>query len=66
VPHFRKPWGIGSKISGLLRLSAPPSISDTMLEPLVRAFQASYPDVRIKIFVTDRLTEVRTLALTGV
>jgi DNA-binding transcriptional LysR family regulator len=46
-----------SKISGLLRLSAPPSISDTMLEPLVRAFQASYPDVRIKIFVTDRYVD---------
>jgi DNA-binding transcriptional LysR family regulator len=43
-----------SNISGLLRLSAPPSISDTMLEPLVRAFQASYPDVRVQIFVTDR------------
>jgi len=38
----------------MLRLSAPPNISDTLLEPLVRAFQASYPDVRIQIFVTDR------------
>jgi len=27
----------------MLRLSAPPNISDTLLEPLVRAFQASYP-----------------------
>src|SRR5438552_6637930 len=35
-----------SSVSGLLRISAPPSISDTMLEPLARAFQASYPDVR--------------------
>jgi DNA-binding transcriptional LysR family regulator len=43
-----------SNISGMLRLSAPPNISDTLLEPLVRAFQASYPDVRIQIFVTDR------------
>jgi DNA-binding transcriptional LysR family regulator len=43
-----------SNVSGMLRLSAPPSISDTMLEPLARAFQASYPDVRIQIFVTDR------------
>ncbi|MDB5552151.1 MAG: LysR family transcriptional regulator [Rhizobium sp.] len=43
-----------SNISGLLRLSAPPSIADTMLEPLARAFQASYPDVRIQIFITDR------------
>src|SRR4030081_2850193 len=33
-----------SNISGLLRLSAPPSISDTMLQPLVGAFHASYPD----------------------
>jgi DNA-binding transcriptional LysR family regulator len=43
-----------SSVSGLLRISAPPSISDTMLEPLARAFQASYPDVRIHVFVTDR------------
>lgn len=28
-----------------------------MLEPLARAFQASYPDVRIKIFVTDRYVD---------
>jgi DNA-binding transcriptional LysR family regulator len=46
-----------SNISGLLRLSAPPSISDTMLEPLVRAFQAAYPDVRVQIFVTDRYVD---------
>jgi DNA-binding transcriptional LysR family regulator len=43
-----------SNISGMLRLSAPPNISDTLLEPLVRAFQTSYPDVRVQIFVTDR------------
>ena len=46
-----------SNISGLLRLSAPPSISDTMLQPLISAFQASYPDVRIHIFVTDRYVD---------
>src|SRR6267154_4169595 len=44
-------------ISGLLRLSAPPSISDTMLQPLVGAFHASYPDVRVEIFVTDRYVD---------
>lgn len=33
-----------STVSGELRLSAPPSISDTLLAPLVRAFQASYPE----------------------
>src|ERR1700726_4297177 len=32
-----------SDVSGTLRLSAPPSISDTLLVPMVGAFQASYP-----------------------
>jgi DNA-binding transcriptional LysR family regulator len=43
-----------SKVSGTLRLSAPPTISDTLLTPIVTAFQAAYPDVRVQIFVTDR------------
>lgn len=46
-----------SKVSGLLRLSAPPSLSETLLAPLVSGFQASYPDVRVQIFVTDRLID---------
>jgi DNA-binding transcriptional LysR family regulator len=46
-----------SNISGLLRLSAPPSISDTLVEPLVSAFQAAYPDVRIQVFLTDRYVD---------
>jgi len=46
-----------SEVSGMLRLSAPPNISDTLLVPLVRAFQASYPKVRIHIFVTQRMVD---------
>ena len=46
-----------SKLSGVLRLSAPPSISDTLLAPLVGAFQASYPDVRVQGLVTDRFVD---------
>ena len=46
-----------SNVSGLLRLSAPPSISDTLLAPLVGAFQASYPNVRVQILVTDRFVD---------
>jgi DNA-binding transcriptional LysR family regulator len=46
-----------SNVSGTLRLSAPPSISDTLLTPLVTAFQASYPHVRIQILVTDRFVD---------
>jgi DNA-binding transcriptional LysR family regulator len=43
-----------SNVSGLLRLSAPPSISDSLLAPLVGAFHASYPNVRVQILVTER------------
>jgi len=46
-----------SSVSGALRLSAPPSISDTLLTPLVTAFQASYPNVRVQILVTDRFVD---------
>ena len=46
-----------SDVAGTLRLSAPPSISDTLLTPLVTAFQASYPNVRVQILVTDRFVD---------
>jgi DNA-binding transcriptional LysR family regulator len=44
-------------VSGILRLSAPPSISDTLVTPLVSAFQTSYPNVRIQVLVTDRFVD---------
>jgi DNA-binding transcriptional LysR family regulator len=46
-----------SKVSGTLRLASPPSISDTLLAPIVGAFQEVYPDVRIQIFITDRIVD---------
>src|SRR5262249_21814321 len=46
-----------SIVSGELRLAAPPSISDSLLAPLVGAFQASYPNVRIQVFITDRIVD---------
>jgi DNA-binding transcriptional LysR family regulator len=46
-----------SKVSGTLRLSAPPSISDSLLAPLVGAFQALYPDVRVQILITERIVD---------
>jgi DNA-binding transcriptional LysR family regulator len=48
---------VRSDVSGVLRLSAPPSISDSLIVPLVGAFQASYPNVRVQIFVTERLVD---------
>ena len=46
-----------SDVSGTLRLSSPPSISDTLLTPLITAFQASYPNARIQVLVTDRFVD---------
>lgn len=46
-----------SNVSGTLRLASPPSISDTLLAPLAGAFQETYPDVRVQIFVTDRIVD---------
>jgi DNA-binding transcriptional LysR family regulator len=46
-----------SSVAGLLRLSAPPNISDSLLAPLIGAFQASYPDVRVHVLVTDRIVD---------
>jgi DNA-binding transcriptional LysR family regulator len=47
-----------SSVSGILRLSAPPSISDSLLTPLVNAFQQAHPNVRVQIFITDRLVNL--------
>ena len=44
-------------ISGTLRMSAPPSISDTFLSPLLATFQETYPDVRVRVFITDRYVD---------
>ena len=44
-------------VKGTLRLSAPPNIADSVLAPVVTAFQASYPKVRVHILVTDRLVD---------
>jgi DNA-binding transcriptional LysR family regulator len=46
-----------STVAGVLRLSAPPSISDTLLAPLLGAFQALYPNVCIQVLITDRFVD---------
>ena len=43
--------------SETLRISAPPSISDTVMAPLVAAFRASFPDVGVKVFVSGRIAD---------
>src|ERR1700756_3205603 len=44
-------------VPGELRLAAPPSISDSLLAPLIGAFQSSYPKVRVQVFITDRIVD---------
>jgi DNA-binding transcriptional LysR family regulator len=43
-----------ASVSGVLRLSAPPNVSDSLLAPLLSAFRASYPNVRIQALITER------------
>ena len=49
-----------SDVSGTLRLSSMPSVSDTLVTPLVTAFQAAYPHVRIQVLVTERMVDLIT------
>jgi DNA-binding transcriptional LysR family regulator len=47
----------GSTVSGTLRLSAPPSISDSLLAPLINGFQRRYPDVRVQVLIAERAVD---------
>jgi len=46
-----------SVVKGVLRLSAPPSIADSLMAPFVTAFQATYPEVHVHVLVTDRFVD---------
>ena len=41
-------------VSGVLRISAPPNISDSLLAPLLCAFRTSYPNVQVQALITER------------
>jgi DNA-binding transcriptional LysR family regulator len=41
-------------VSGVLRLSAPPNLSDSLLTPLLCGFRAAYPRVRVQALITER------------
>ncbi len=47
----------GATVSGRLRLSAPPSISDSLLAPLINAFQVRFPEVRVQVLIAERAVE---------
>ena len=43
-----------AEVSGRLRLSVPPSLSDVVIIPLIEGFQALYPNAIVNCLVTDR------------
>ncbi len=43
-----------AEVSGRLRLSVPPSLSDVVIIPLIQGFQALYPNAIVNCLVTDR------------
>ncbi len=43
-----------AEVSGRLRLSGPPSLSEMVIIPLIAAFQARYPKAIVNCLVTDR------------
>ena len=46
-----------TEVKGLIRLTAPPSIADSLIAPIVIAFQSAYPSVRVHTLVTDRFVD---------
>jgi len=44
-----------TEVAGPLRICTPPSISDSLILPVVSAFQSSYPSVRVQVRTTERI-----------
>jgi DNA-binding transcriptional LysR family regulator len=45
-------------ITGTLRISSPPSVSDSLLAPLIAAVQDAHPQVRAQVFITERFVDL--------
>lgn len=46
-----------AELKGTIRLSTPPSISDSLIVPLVTAFQITHPAVVLQVMVADRFVD---------
>lgn len=42
---------------GTVRLAAPPSLSDSLLAPLILAFQSAHRKVRVEVFITEQAVD---------
>jgi DNA-binding transcriptional LysR family regulator len=47
-----------SGTTGVLRLSAPPSISDSLLSPLLCGFLTEFPGISVQILITERIFDL--------
>lgn len=47
-----------TRVAGVLRISAPPSLSEALLVPLLTAFRSRHPDVTAEVLVTDRYVDL--------
>jgi len=47
-----------TEVSGVLRLSAPPNLSDVLLAPMICVFQKQYPKVLVKALITERYLDM--------
>jgi DNA-binding transcriptional LysR family regulator len=55
---FSEVASLGSRPSGLLRLNVPRVALATLIEPVLAPFCQSHPEVRVEIFVDDRLANI--------
>ena len=46
-----------AEVRGRISISAPPSIADSLLAPLLSAFQWTYPQVSVQVMVTERFVD---------
>src|SRR5688572_24403686 len=49
---------LGKKPSGLLRLSAPPSVVPILLEPLIASFCQAYPEIEVEVAASGELVDL--------
>ena len=49
---------LGQRPTGLLRLSVPPAVVPTLLEPLIASFCQAYPDVQVEVAANEQLIDL--------
>ncbi len=55
---YRRLTGLDSDPSGTVRVSLPPSFGQTFLLPILADFTEEYPDIRIDVVATNKLSDL--------